>query len=608
MCKNTILNAAIDTALDLPRKALWTATAVVAVFSLEAGLGIIGDSVDLKGTTAQAATPGDFVNANPTTVTSNTIYLFGEAPPARLTATWFSGTIPTPMNGVTGGGQQNPIIYASELFGSTLTNGIPSPTDDYQLVKYTISGAIIKPFTVAFTLSAGSTFKSAYLGIDNGTAQVAVACDTLKSSSTTGTYTITPEAGSCSIPDGTQLYLAFKLATADLATAGNEVKMTATFSRSGTPEIPNPARTVVVAKSAKAADVSIETELGGLVYVGVAGGRKDFVSNDAPGSTAQTAYVATDEVQIGYLKIASSKAVDASGSNIFTIGKKSTPSGSTTAVEDTATLTIENGQFAASPGGTSAGRVFLDINTGSAIPATSIADGKTATWTLNYTQLDQLARNTILGTTPTDKTGWAPIKVRVDGVTTINDTEGGNDPQANVILKLNGSVNSASVKEIEAASPLRRIPPDGKTCWVYNIPPPLGKDVLSLRITNDSDLPGTITGTLYGEDGTTHFESVNLLETHVDYTKPGPDGKLGVPRTTGSELLPRETVILSVKNITDLPGAPADWPKERKVLEIRSTIPKLEVLNLLRYVVDVQNQPMSNISAGVTGVACTPVP
>jgi hypothetical protein len=342
--------------------------------------------------------------------------------------------------------------------------------------------------------------------------------------------------------------------------------------------------------------VSITPELGGQVYVSAADEAKLFISKDDSTFTGNTAFISDQEVKIGYVKVTpGSSVVDVTGSTVFTIGNTN-PTDSTKS--DTAVLTISTGQFAASPGGVGAtGKAYIDA--GSAIDAAfPLTDTKTAKWNLTAAQLKAIAN---LNTT-TYPNG-APIKIKVDRSNTINVEDA--VPTADMTVTL-ASLTTPATETLTGVQ-LRRIPLDGKVCWVYNVPSPGDgiADLLSVRITNDSKRAGKITGSLYPEaGGTEDFTGENLL-TLIAANTSDPRSQVLSIEGTDAVLNAGATIRLSAQDIADI-GKIASWAGERKVLKIQSTIPELEVMTLLRYAVDATKQPQSNVSTGVTGSSCIP--
>jgi hypothetical protein len=607
---------------------LWTATAVTAIFSLEAGLAIFGDTLDVNvgGTSQVHAVSGDFANKNDGVnfaanmggvAVTKWVWTAGGAAVASLTAAAPGATL---IGVPAGTGTNNAVIYASEVFRTTTAPvAIPhgkttagTGSANYQTVCYTIPGTITNPFKVEFSLAGGPTFFNSaqdtaavptwFFGIIKAATDTPDCSGTPLTGSVSGavaTLSVTP-AASCSLTDGTQICLAYKIAGATtlLKEPGKTVTMGATFKRVEPATIVTQALPIVVAESKQGANFGLVIESDGQAYVSASSGFREFVSAEAAGAVGANdtnAYMSTTQVKIGYVTYSATatKAVD--GSAAFTIGG----AGST----DNGTLVVKNGQFSASLANT-AGRVFL----GNLSDANAVVDPttSTATWNLTATHLGDIATKQTAVPTPTA----IPIIIRVDGVSEIKDTD--EEPVGEITVKLGGT---SPLTDTPVTSPLRKIPFDGKVCKVFNIPSPDGAaDVLSLRITNDSDQPGKITGTLYNEAGELQGDNLlDLLAGHIDYTKNPPAARVSMGTVVGSdgvtyELLgPKETVILNSKNIATIFGQ-TGWAGERWVLEIQSSISKIEVFNLLRNVERVTEQPLSNISTSAKNAECSPIP
>jgi hypothetical protein len=617
--------------MGLPRKALWTATAVTAVFSFEAGLAILGDTVEMKsgGTAPVYAVPGGFDNQNAGqafSVAGASLWAWASGGATSFNYT-VAGGLPggaaanaNMKNVILGTGTNKAVVYANEIFRATTAPvAIPhgkltgaSGSDNYQTVCYTVPGIISYPFSVDFKLQGGPTFFNTpqdtiaplwFFGIKGGVGPTSLLCDGVatttpivgKVSGATATLSITPSTASCSITDGTQICLSYKIAGATtlLKEAGKTVTMEAVFQRITPATVVTKANPIVVAESKQSANFGLTIESDGQAFISAASGFKDFVSSDAAGAIGvndANAYMSTTQVKIGYVTYNGNATRAVDGSAAFTIGG----AGST----DTGTLVVKNGQFSASLANT-AGRVFL----GNITDANAVVDGTalTATWNLTGIQLGEIATKQ----TATPATA-IPIVIRVDAASIINDTDGGDDPMGELTVKLGGT---ASLTDAPVTSALRRIPFDGKLCKAFNIPSPEGAaDILSLRITNDSDQAGTITGTLYNEAGEQQGDNLlNLLAGHIDYTKNPPKERATLGLGDPLQLQPKETVILNSKNIATI-FEKTSWAGERWVLEIQSTIPKIEVFNLLRNVENVMLQPLSNVSTSAKGVECSPIP
>jgi hypothetical protein len=407
---------------------------------------------------------------------------------------------------------------------------------------------------------------------------------------------------SCSIGDGAEIQLKFKLANVATAlkTPGSKIEMTMKLTGTG-PVVPlNPTRTIPVAVSKAASKTEILPEMArlGYVFVSVSDGSKLFVDKSPASETGDSPYVSDELVKIGYVKITSQNAFNATADKLFVLGDKT---------GDKATFSITNGQFRASPGGVNAaGVVYIDA--GSTINALSPLEdeGTTAKWTLTSSDLKNIATKSDQEDDFGEKKG-APIMIKADRLNEINDinVESGTGPSAEMAVTPDGQTAAIAVGPVE----LRRIPRDGVTCWVYNVPPPAGNlDLLSVRITNDTSLAGALIGTLYPQEGgdTPDFTNLNLL-TKITANASDERNSL-IEMVTDSSgvsqpgLKGGATIRLSAKDIADAGGV--DWTEGRKVLKVTSQISELELLTLLRYGTASAEQAQSNISVGATGKAC----
>jgi hypothetical protein len=400
--------------------------------------------------------------------------------------------------------------------------------------------------------------------------------------------------------DGTNIYLAFKLTNvAATLKAGGNIDMTAKITGTGAdannPAIPlNPTRTITVATSIPAAKAEIIPELGklGHIFVSTTDNNTLFIDK-SPSSLigGDSPFISDELVQIGYVKITSKYGTNATAKKFLSLGQTG----------DKGTLSITNGQFAASLCGGKKGCVYIDA--GGPIEATPITDQYVASWALTDSQLKNISDVSAVAGSK-----GAPIKIKVDRTTTINDidVEKGQAPVSEMSVTLAGQTAPVTVGPVD----LRRIPRDGKTCWVYNIPPPDGNlDLLSVRVTNDTARAGVLTGTLYPQEGgdTPDFTNVNLLTAiAADATDTRNEVIELVTDSSGASvpaLKGKATIRFSADDIAKAGGI-ASWTAERKVLKIVSQISEMEVMSLLRYGVDATKQPQSNVSTGVTGNSC----
>ncbi len=362
---------------------------------------------------------------------------------------------------------------------------------------------------------------------------------------------------------GDQLMLLYKMSNVGiLADPTQKVNMTIDLKTGGAVDtIVNPQRTVTVATSAKALDVSLISLEAGKLNISVSSGSTQFSGESAPSGTTY-GYVNNTTAKIGQLLISNtSSAKMADAMTPFSIG-------SDAVTADSSKLVITGGQFQASKA--TPGSVELRLGNGSSITADEITmdlEGAwQATWNLDSTELSSIAPS-------------ADIEIVVDGATEINSVE--NPPVGNLTIDF----NNTSYKDITIeAVDLRKITKDGNVCTVYNVPPPsngvMGADVVSIRVTNDSAIAGKLMGKFFGMDGAMMW-SGDLLE--------------------GTELQPGTTIRLESDILAKVMGI--TW-EGRGVLQISSTIPEMEVMALIRQN-GIKFAPLSNLSTGARGTSCS---
>jgi hypothetical protein len=467
------------------------------------------------------------------------------------------------------------ITYATELFGSGSVV-LPTATapEKWPAVIYTTDGDISKSFNMTFSLSNGASFADTVLCADNdalnGTSPNTGSITTTSAAGETVTYKIqintNDTSGDTVFDTGSKLVLAYKLTnTQALATADEDIEMTADLRTITVPPTPvNPALTTTVAKSATAISAKITPQASGTVKISVASESKEFTG------TAES-YQNSTTAEIGLLEVKQAAEIKREdGINNFEIGSGK--------IElDGTTLVIENGQFDASKA--SPGKVFL-ANTGDDTligeAAETVDEDGTATFELSSDEVASIISVTGGGND-------VGIRFQVDGKTPINSVE--NPPPATFTL----AYDEATIAGLEVGPvDLRKIFQDGTKCTVYNVPNTAAQDDLSILITNDSVLSAELTLTLDDQDGNELFK--------------GPIGPLEAWKTmrVSSEDLER-----LMQGVAIDPPAPITWDQplwtKRGVLYISTTIPKIEILALLR---DKASNINSNLSTGASGVAC----
>ncbi|GEM_PF-1951084 len=372
---------------------------------------------------------------------------------------------------------------------------------------------------------------------------------------------------------GDQLMLLYKMSNVGiLADPTQKINMTIDLKTGGALDtIVNPQRTVTVATSAKALDVSLTSLEAGKLNISVSSGSTQFSGDIAPSTAIFYGYVNNTTARIGQLKFTikspAPKMADAVTGFALASDK---------VAADSSKLVITGGQFQASksiPGSVELRLYDSAGNAGSSITSDEITmdlEGAwQATWNLDSTDLSSIAGSA----------NGAMIEMVVDGASEVNSVE--NPPVGNLTIDF----NNTSYKDITIeAVDLRKITKDGNVCTVYNVPPPsngvMGADVVSIRVTNDSAIAGKLMGKFFGMDGAMMW-SGDLLE--------------------GTELQPGTTIRLESDILAKVMGI--TW-EGRGVLQISSTIPEMEVMALIRQN-GIKFAPLSNLSTGARGTSCS---
>jgi hypothetical protein len=558
---------------------------------------------------------GDFTNimnavgvfVTPTALSVTVFSDGGTATGTIVTATKLYYGDSTPTFNSTAEADNSAIIYAQELFNGGAVS-LPSEDKNYQVVKYETSGPIKEDFDVNFKLNSPATFKEAHLVLIPAGAVAGKNCSGVVGTATpsSGASVTFPvkipatQVASCSMDDGTQLYMIYRLDnTASLLKELTPVEMTVGLYRaSSTKALLNIQRTIKVATAKKAAKVEIIPETGaqGFVFISALDNDTKFVNKAPPSLGGTNPYLSSDLVKIGYVKVSGDVAADSTGKKQYQLGSLA---------GDKATLEISDGQFAASKA-TVGSSAKPYINAGSTIidPATMpLADDTTATFNLTNSHLTAIAAESTGNDANGDPKMGAAITIRVDGTTPINIPE--VEPSATMTVTM--GTTPASNIPVEPST-LRRFIRDGKICWVYNVPSPTAdgaavKDFLTIRIINSSKVPTKIVGTLYEQvGGEAVFESVPLLDL-LDASK----AKVLTLEGANYLLNANSVVRLDAADIAAVAkasGGTDSWPGTRRVLKIQSDVTDLEVLAMIRNTQNVELQPQSNISTGVTGNSC----
>jgi len=485
-------------------------------------------------------------------------------------------------------------VYGSHLFGSSSGSLVlPDNTDialNRTIIKFKVEGTINFGFKFEVELSNGARFSDApileYKGDANLTGDGTSSCANQSDCSWT---IVIPEDKE--IADSEVFYLAYNLTNLSaLETPGEVIKMTSNWTNISSGD---PARNLeaTLVTSQDPLTVTLEAGTENTTRISVSTNNTEFTTN----STDTTEYVSANEAVIGYLSIKNNSGVSAANGLPWSLGDSNDAEGADDDDIET-TLTIDSGQFAASLT-ESSGSVYIGlpglqsdtIDRGTKISATSVTS-TTAIWQLSNTDLKNIT-DAVAGTgTFAGNAGTPVIVIETDGTNAVNIEE--NPPEATLVIDYVDGQLDVTYGPTE----LTDFRQDGTRCWVYNVPPPSTEgvaDTLNIRITNDSSsVAGTILGTLYpmgGEStGLTNpvFTSVNLLGE-------------------GVELGAYQTVRITADDLTALGGdTPYVWwesGNRRGTLLITSTLPKLEILTLMR---DVNVNILTNVSVGAHGSAC----
>jgi hypothetical protein len=549
MRNNRLLGVAIAATLSLPVGVAHAATT---------GFQNVGSSI------ADEPTAG---------ITSDKI-LTGAIGARKIGSTSFDDLFQTEVVDVPSGG----ITYAIDVLGGDASAKLPKSKKAAVLYTISTGSAIDKELLVTFTLSEGVFAETPTLRISDKD-DPAVADDTIVA---TDIVYLTGGTGlsfvnfrvSASNPDKTlgnkklenedQLLLVYQFKDApSLKAADGKVEMTATLADdtdTSTPKGPlNPERTVTIATSGQALTAALKSEAGGTIFLSTQEDSKKFRGSGG-------AYLGPTSARIGFLTIkneANFKQSD--GEKDFSVGD-STGDGK---LKTGTKLEITSGQFSASTGKVSLYYGTANPTTIKTANVTKTGENYTATFDLGDTELKNIR----------DNANGKDVEIRmgVDGTTVINTVE--NPPQATLTLDF----EQEYVTDITAGpTSMRQIGQDGMTCTVYNVPHKGNPDVPNIRITNESSTPGKLTAKMYDQDGKSIGDSA------------------GRPLNGGNAVGVGETIHVNSTKLVDEVGFP-DW-EGRAMLEIIATLPKIEVLLLMRNIAP--GAPPTNLSTGATGDAC----
>jgi hypothetical protein len=451
------------------------------------------------------------------------------------------------------------IVYATELFGND--SALTLPKNKRAAVLYTIDGQIDQIFKIIFTLSAGVFAQAPKLAIsDKNNDGYTSLNDVSIIGGGQGNQQVSfiIDADNDVLENGDQLMLVYQLSGVKevLATADGQIDLTVELqSLDGLPV--NLKRTVTVARSKQAIQIELQSENSGSVNISTANQRQSF-------SGSGGAYIDKNTAQIGFIKIThfstlSHQIMAADGETPLKIGDGT--DGEIVAGSDQggSKLALTSGQFAASL--SPPGRVFLFIDEGNEIVA-QVTDKNTASFPLDKVALQKLSTGNEI-----------PIRITVDGTTAINTVE--NPPEATLTIDFKQDY----VTDIGPLSQtFRQIHKDGVSCMIYIVPDTsIPREKINIRITNKSNVDGSVSGRMYDQDG----------------------NSIGVPAPLKNGLIAAgETMYLNAEDLEKK----FSWTG-RAMLEITATLPSLEVMALMRNQAD--RSLLTNLSVGASGNSCS---
>lgn len=460
--------------------------------------------------------------------------------------------IPMPADGV---------IFATELFGADRT--LPDPHS--MAVVYTMDTAITSDFEITFTLDHGARFAgNPQLGVNDAGEQWTQLIAPINGGQHADSVTFALPASNKPLTPGDQLLLLYQLENVGvLKTAGGKISLTVSSNLADFSS-----QTTVVAQSAQAISAKITPNEVGKIHIAASTGSTQF--SGEPVANDKGSYINNTVAQIGTLNIATAvpQVKQEDGVSPFVIGEGQ--------VEATGTLEILGGQFQASQN--LPGKVYLSPMGYDADFVTAEGNGMwSTTWDLDTNQLATLANSAAMAKASSGNTvaitGSATIRIRTEGNRPINTVSA--PPQATLTLDF----SDVSYQDMmTVAGNLRKITLDGMVCTVFNVPPPkkgvIGADSLAIRVTNDSLVSGKLMGKLYNPDGGDPIWWGDL---------------------TYEEVAAGSTVRFTSEDVATITGTTWDG---RAVLEISTSIPRIEVLALIRQN-GIRMAPLSNLSEGV---------
>ena len=466
------------------------------------------------------------------------------------------------------------IVYATELFGG---NGPPKlPANNMAAALYTLSlGAgtpVNESLKAIFTLTGGVWASQPKLAVSDADGNFDVLPTKIEAGQV-GDETVTflvPASGTQQLKNNDQLMFVYQLKDTSLANAGNEVKLEARIEYLSGGTV-NPRKSITVATSEQAVTTELTAQADDTIKISVADSSRSFTGNNI----GTGAHISNKIAQLGFIKVTNvaNTTMASDGQTPFSVGGAGDGNVKTGDAEtgEGSTLKITGGQFAASKADNA---VYLcDWTDNATCPniaelTATVADDTTATFVLDNAKLQALTA-----------AGKAAIRMAVSGTASINAVN--DDPAAVLTIDFDdGNADTEDyVTDISTGSVnILGIAQDGTVCVVYNVPAStVTRETINIRVTNDSNTSGKLTGTLYNDGGTelgsgTLIDSLAAGQTTV-FRAADLETKFGIDPWTG-----------------------------RAMLEIISTLPSVEVMALMRNQID--KALLTNLSVGASGKSC----
>ncbi len=453
--------------------------------------------------------------------------------------------------------------------------------NDNTLVKFTLTGAKFSGVPI-LDISSASTVLTAL------SPTVVVGTGDKKSTVEFNIATADPNR----VAVGDQFMLSYHLKDAQLATEGDQVTMKAEVTGSFDDS-------VVIARAKDGlSDIKLKAQAAGKVQIDITNENKKFADNGI-----KPAYLKDNKgsASICYLNVSTTTGdndeyiAQCSGIAEFKFDETDGVGGGGDLEfdEDKTTLKITGAQFGASMGSNA---VYINAHGDDADLDFDASDDDVATSTIDTDTFDATwkFKNEEFAAFHDSHDNDMPIIMMVDGIKKINVVE--DSPMASLTIDFkqgNADTDDWAIVDFgPIESECMLITRNGMVCNVFNVPPIGAQDQLNLRITNESSKEAKFIMTLYGMDG-------SVLGGPLEFDMTSDLGG-GFP-LSDKYLQPGHTIRMTSDHLAVLFGD-ITWDGRAR-LEISSTLPKIEIMSLLRYA----NDPnlLTNMSTGASGASCT---